>query len=176
MTKPHTPEPGSPERIEAQVEADEECDPRAFDDMEEAWDDAQEEAWDEAQAEERRQFDAAVEKVRDGLKGLHKLGKVDFLRSIAEWINKKYRPPPKPRGHKPNRLRTDPAFARVFWEWFTTPPHGGKQAILKREYKNLGFSEWEYLQDKFATHKASLSDYEKQTGPVSLYFSPLDDP
>lgn len=169
MSDPHIPEPGSPEGIKAQVEADDEYDPRGLDDMEEAW--------DEAQAEERREFNAAVEKVRDGLDGLHKLGKVDFLLWIAERINDKYRPPAK-RGHRRNRLRTDSAFARVFWEWYTAK--SGKQAILKREYKNLGFSEWEYLQDKFATHKASLSDDEKQAGPDWLlalsFFEPLDEP
>jgi hypothetical protein len=167
MSDPHIPEPGSPEWIKAQVEADDEYDPPS---------DAEYEAREEAQAEEWREVKAAVEKVRDGLDGLHKLGKVDFLLLIAKWINDKYRPPPKPRGHKPNRLRTDPVFARVFWEWYTTPPHGGKQAILKREYKNLGYGKWEDLQGKFATHKASLNDSEKAFGTVFGLFEPLDGP
>ena len=165
MSDPHIPEPGSPEGIKAQVEADDEYDPSGLDDVEEAWDEAQAEKW--------REVKAAVEKVRDGLNALHKLGKVDFLLFIAKWINDKYRPPAT-RGHRRNRLRTDRAFARVFWEWYTT--ESGKQAILKRECKNLGFSKWEYLQDKFATHKASLSDDEKTYGPVIMLFEPLDEP
>jgi hypothetical protein len=165
MTKPNTSEPGSPEGIKAQVEADEEYDPSAVDDMGEAW--------DEAQAEKRREVKAAVEKVRDGLDGLHKLGKVDFLLWIAKWINDKYRPPAT-RGHRRNRLRTDQAFARVFWEWYTA--ESGKQAILKREYKNLRYSKWETLQDKFAKHKASLNDSEKAFGAVFRLFEPLDGP
>jgi hypothetical protein len=116
--------------------------------------------------QDRREFEAAVEQIKAGFDTLRKLGKIDFLISIADWLDQNYRPPPRKRGgNNPKRLYRDQRYAVVFWKHYEAP-EGGKQEVLRQHYEELRFKTPASLGRQFDRDRSQLSETDRTYGPV----------